>query len=162
MSKGWPLTASWKLSALFWNCVHKSKVWSRCRYYADNCSIEKVRIILAPFRFYDQIMWILSALLNLWMGYHCQLKARRALSIFKEVPLRTRRVLSLYNVYGNSALLVLNRTSLNGDSAFLTPLRTRRVLSLYNVYGDSALLVLNRTSLNGDSALLALSWHQSL
>ena len=26
-----------------------------------NCSIEKVHIILVPFRFYDQIMWILSA-----------------------------------------------------------------------------------------------------
>ena len=47
--KGWPLTAPWKLSALFWNCVHKSEVWSRCGYYADNCSIEKVRITLVPF-----------------------------------------------------------------------------------------------------------------
>ena len=28
---------------------------------ADNCSIEKVRIFLVPFRFYDQIMQILSA-----------------------------------------------------------------------------------------------------
>ena len=60
--KGWPLTAPWKLSALFWNCVHKSEVYqSRCGYYADNCSIEKVRITLVPFRFYDQIMRILSA-----------------------------------------------------------------------------------------------------
>ena len=42
-----------------------------------------------------------------------QLRARRAISIFKDVPLRTRRALSLYKVYGNSALLVLNRTSLN-------------------------------------------------
>ena len=32
------------------------------------------------------------------------LRARRALSIFKDVPLRTRRVLSLYKVYGDSAL----------------------------------------------------------
>ena len=37
-----------------------------------------------------------------------QLRARRELSIFKDVPLRTRRVLSLYNVYGNSAILALN------------------------------------------------------
>ena len=51
---GWPLTVPWKLSALFWNCVHKSEVWSWCIYYADNCSIEKVRIILVPFRFYNQ------------------------------------------------------------------------------------------------------------
>ena len=48
-----------------------------------------------------------------------QLTARRALSIFKDVPLRTRGALSLYNVYGDSALLVLNGTSLNIDSALL-------------------------------------------
>ena len=37
-----------------------------------------------------------------------QLRARRALLQFKDVPLRTRRALLLYKVYGNSALLVLN------------------------------------------------------
>ena len=68
---------------------------------------------------------------------HRQLKARRALSIFKDGPLRTRRALSLFK---------------DGQ------LRTRRALSLYKVYGDSALLVLNGTSLNSDSALLALNW----
>ena len=52
-----------------------------------------------------------SALLDI-LQYH-QLRARRALSLFKDVPLRTRRALSLYKVYGDSALLVLNRTSLN-------------------------------------------------
>ena len=36
-----------------------------------------------------------------------QLRARRALSIFKDVPLRARRVLSLYKAYGDSALLFL-------------------------------------------------------
>ena len=51
--KRWPLTAPWKWSALFWNCVHKFRIWSRCGYYADNCSIEKVQIILVPFRFYN-------------------------------------------------------------------------------------------------------------
>ena len=71
--KSWPLTAPLKLSALFWNCVHKFRVWSRCGYYADNCSIEKVRRILVPFRFYNQLMRILSALLNLWMGYEIEL-----------------------------------------------------------------------------------------
>ena len=50
--------------------------------------------------------------------------------------LRARRVLSLYKVYGDSALLVLNGTSLNSDSA---------------------VLVLNGTSLNIDSAFLALN-----
>ena len=50
---------------------------------------------------------------------HDQLRARRALSIFKYVPLRTRRALLLYKVYGDSALLVLKGTSLNNDSALL-------------------------------------------
>ena len=36
-----------------------------------------------------------------------------ALLIFEDVLLRTRRVRLLYKVYGNSTLLVLNRTSLN-------------------------------------------------
>ena len=49
-----------------------------------------------------------------------QLRARRVLSIFKDVPLWTRRALLLYyHACGNSALLVLNRTSLNSDSALL-------------------------------------------
>ena len=41
------------------------------------------------------------------------------LSIFKDIPLRTRRALSLYNVYDNSALLVLNGIPLNSDSNLL-------------------------------------------
>ena len=48
-----------------------------------------------------------------------QLRARRALSIFKNVLLRTRRTLSLHKFNGNSALLFLNGTSLNSDSALL-------------------------------------------
>ena len=47
------------------------------------------------------------------------MRARRVLSIFKDVPLRTRRALSLYKVYGDSTLLVLNRTSWNRDNALL-------------------------------------------
>ena len=50
--------------------------------------------------------------------YH-QFRVRRSLSIFKDVLLRTKRALSLYKVYGDSALLVLNRTSLNSESALL-------------------------------------------
>ena len=41
------------------------------------------------------------------------------LTIFKDVPLRTRRVVSLYKVYGDSTLLILNGTSSNSDSALL-------------------------------------------
>ena len=39
--------------------------------------------------------------------------------MFKDVLLRTRRALSLYKVYGDSALLVLNGTSLNSANALL-------------------------------------------
>ena len=48
-----------------------------------------------------------------------QLRARRALLQFKDVPLRTRRALLLYKVYGDSALLVLNGTSLICNNALL-------------------------------------------
>ena len=44
-------------------------------------------------------------------GLYCQLRARRALSLFNDVLLRTRRVLSLCKVTSDSALLVLNETS---------------------------------------------------
>ena len=48
-----------------------------------------------------------------------ELRARTALSLFKEVPLRTRKALSPLTLYSDSALLVLNGTSLNIDSALL-------------------------------------------
>ena len=41
---------------------------------------------------------------------YCQLRARRALTLFNDVPLGTRRVLSLYKVYENSTLLLLTGT----------------------------------------------------
>ena len=48
-----------------------------------------------------------------------QLRARRALLQLKDVPSRTRRALLLYKVSGNSALLVLNGTSLICNSVLL-------------------------------------------
>ena len=39
--------------------------------------------------------------------------------LFKDVPLKTRRVLLLYNVYWESALLVLSKTLLNSVNALL-------------------------------------------
>ena len=48
-----------------------------------------------------------------------QLRARRALLKWKNVPLRTRRALLLYKVYGDSALLVLNGNSLICNNALL-------------------------------------------
>ena len=50
---------------------------------------------------------------------YCQLRARRALSLFNNVPLRSRRPLLLHKVYGDNALLVLNETSLNSINALL-------------------------------------------
>ena len=46
-------------------------------------------------------------------------ESQRALLQLKDVPSRTRRALLLYKVNGNSALLVLNGTSLLCNSAFL-------------------------------------------
>ena len=48
-----------------------------------------------------------------------QLRARRALLQFKDIPLKTRRALLLYKVYGDSALLVFNGTSLICNNALL-------------------------------------------
>ena len=47
------------------------------------------------------------------------LGARRALMMFKDVRLRIRIAVSMYKVYGDSALLVLNRTALNSCKALL-------------------------------------------
>ena len=51
---------------------------------------------------------------------YCRLRARRGLLQFKDVPLRIRRALSLYKVYGDSAFLVLNGTPLNCNKALRT------------------------------------------
>ena len=80
---------------------------------------------IAPFWFSTEHCWsAITALLalnwrHLWI-YHSsdfltnrQLRDRRALTLIKDVPLRTRMVLSLYKVDGDSALLVLNGTSFN-------------------------------------------------
>ena len=81
---------------------------------------------------------------------YCQLRARRALLIFNDVPLRSRRVLSLYKVYGDSALLVLNGTLMNSVNALL-------VLNGTLMNSVNALLVLNGTLMNSVNALLVLS-----
>ena len=48
--------------------------------------------------------------------------------LFKDVQLRTVTALSLYNVYGDSALLVLNGTSLNSINALLALSRQKTLL----------------------------------
>ena len=50
---------------------------------------------------------------------HCWLRARRALSLFNDAPLRTRRALLPQTLYSNSACLVLNGTCLNSINAHL-------------------------------------------
>ena len=47
------------------------------------------------------------------LGLYRHLRAIRVLMMFKDVSLRARRVLFLYKVISNCALLVLNGTSLN-------------------------------------------------
>ena len=61
------------------------------------------------------LLWYLN---NPHWSIYRQLRARRALLQFKDVLLRTRRVLSLYKVYSNSALL---HVVLNGTSFAITP-----------------------------------------
>ena len=80
------------------------------------------------------------------------LRARRALLhvLFNDVPLRTRRVLSLYKFYGDSALLVLNGTLLHNVNALL-------VLNGTLLHNVNALLVLNGTLLHNVNALLVLN-----
>ena len=57
--------------------------------------------------------------ISLNWNVYCQLRARMALVLFKDVLLRTRRVLLQYKAYGNSTLLVLKGTSLNSVSSLL-------------------------------------------
>ena len=56
------------------------------------------------------------------MSYYLYIvrRARRALFQFKDVPLITRRALSLYKVYGDSALLVLYGTAWNCNNVLLS------------------------------------------
>ena len=54
-------------------------------------------------------------ILNINCTTYRQLRARRALSLFKDVPLKTRRALLLYKVYEDNCLLVINRTSFNHE-----------------------------------------------
>ena len=46
-------------------------------------------------------------------------ESKRVVMLFKDVLLRTRRVLLLYNVNGNNALVVLSRTLFKSINALL-------------------------------------------
>ena len=69
--------------------------WRRC--YGDVMSMHKVYLL----------------------SLYRQVRVRRALSLFTDVPLGANSLLSLYKVCGGSALVVLNWTSLNSDNALL-------------------------------------------
>ena len=88
-----------------------SLLWLRLRRYAKR---EPVAMVAASLPRND----VMTMTVNL--------RARRALSLFRDVPLRTRRVLSTQTLYSDSALLVL-KGSLNIDSALLA-LNWRNVL----------------------------------
>ena len=64
------------------------------------CSVEGRRLAITLWRLFSLEM------LQYWQ-YH-RLKTKRMLMLFNDVPLRTRRALSPYTSYSNSALLVLN------------------------------------------------------
>ena len=51
--------------------------------------------------------------------YISSVESQKGIMIFNNVPLRTRRALSLYRVYGNSALLVLKGTLFSSVNALL-------------------------------------------
>ena len=93
------------------------------------------------------------------------LRTRRALSLFKVVLLRTTKAPSLFKdvrLRARRALSLIKDIMLRTRRALLifkdVLLRTRRALSLYKVNGDSSLLILNWTTPNSDSARLALNW----
>ena len=71
---------------------------------------------LVPFTWYSYILLYIEIIKSSQTRH---LRSRRGLSLFKDVPLRIRRALLLYKVYGDSTLLVLNGTYLNTDSALL-------------------------------------------
>ena len=101
-------------------------------YFLDNCKLMASILVCIKLSFF-LTLYIKPSFIRVKI---LSLLHMAPLSLFKDVPLRTRWALSPKNMYSDSALLVLNRTSLNIDSA---------------------LLVLNRASLNIDSALLALN-----
>ena len=96
------------------NCV----LCDKCTNFRSNCT-GGLMILWLSFRVQQTKSILLHTKCIDQLNY-CQFRARRALMLFYDVLLRTRRVLSLYNkVYGDSTLLILNGTSLNGVNALL-------------------------------------------
>ena len=89
--------------------LHHSPTWEQNKSSAES----QKGVIEVPLR-----TRILKALLQ-FIDVPLRTTCRRALLQFKDVPLRIRRALSLYKVYGDSALLVLNRISYCCSNALL-------------------------------------------
>ena len=71
---------------------------------------------------------------RLGYGSYHNLRAIKVLILFKDVLLKTRRVLSLYRVCGDNTLLVLNGTLLNVINALLALSQRYIVNSLKTIY----------------------------
>ena len=114
-------------------CVQPHRVWRVSPWMESDSKRELVPFFLTRWRLVPSILGLGSmgnaccskiSLSNRLMWKQAELNAtvffshdnivnwepEGHLSLFNYVPLRTRRVLSLYKVYGNSALLVLNGT----------------------------------------------------
>ena len=72
---------------------------------------------IAPFWFSTEHRWVVIALF--WLTMISSVESQKGIIAAQDVLLRTRRVLLMYKVNGNSALLVLNGTSLICNSALL-------------------------------------------
>ena len=70
------------------------------------------------------------------------LRARMALSLFNDVPLRTTKAHSLYKVYCNSALLVINEPYLNSINALLVLSRRTNFIHTPGLYWNALKIVL--------------------
>ena len=82
----------------------------KCTLCNSNCAIWILIQIMPDNYFPDSLRKILKYEIIYQPRCH-QWRARRALKLFKDVPLRSRRAISLQKVYGKCALLVLNGTS---------------------------------------------------
>ena len=112
-----PVTARrWPRPTPFLENVPK---WSSTNFRKFILKWDRVYNIVALIQMGHSLQFKISDCWPLVAHLYRQLRTRRALSIFKDVPLRTKRALSLFKVYGDSALLSLTGTYLNSNNALL-------------------------------------------
>ena len=97
-----------------------------------------------------------------------QLRARRALMQFNNVPLITRMALLLHKVYGDNVLFVLNGTSMSSANALLVLSRRNMIISMTCIYqshskdgsgSDQFLISLSKTLYMPNNTLLKPKRH---